>query len=63
MGLLKVSLPTLMTLVGAVGAWPHQILADQLTLPQPGPEGLGADYAHHITTCPTDFQTILWPWT
>ena len=34
-----------------------QILTDQLTLSQPW----GADYAHHITTCPPDFQTFLRP--
>ena len=37
---------------GAGRAVAPEILADQLTLPQPGPGGLGADYAHHITTCP-----------
>ena len=37
-----------------------QILADQLTLSQPG----GADYAHHITTGTPDFSdfptALLW---
>ena len=33
---------------GQRGQLPPQILADQLTLSQPG----GADYAHHSTTCP-----------
>ena len=36
--------------------WHPQILADQLTLSQPGG---GADYAHHSTTSPPpDFQTL-----
>ena len=33
------------------------ILADQLALFQPG-----ADYAHNITTTPSNFQTFLRPW-
>ena len=40
------------------GAWYPQILADQLTLPQPG----GADYAHLIILAPPDFQILLRPW-
>ena len=39
--------------------WPSQILADQLTLSQPG----GADYAHHISTGTPgilDLPTALW---
>ena len=35
-----------------------KILADQLTLYQPG----GADYAHHMILAPPDFQTFLRPW-
>ena len=35
----------------------HYILADQLTLSQPGKEV----YAHNITTPPSDFQTFLRP--
>ena len=35
-----------------------QILADQLTLSQPG----GADYAHQIIQASPDFQTFLRPW-
>ena len=38
--------------------WHSQILADQLTLSEPG----GAGYAHHITTGTPDFQTFLRPW-
>ena len=34
-----------------------QILVDQFTLFEPG----GADYAHHITICPLNFQTFLRP--
>ena len=42
-----------------MGAAAHpQILADQLTLTQPG----GADYAHQILLSPPDFQTFLRPW-
>ena len=37
--------------------WHTQILADQLTLSQPG----GADYAHQIILAPPDFQTIRRP--
>jgi hypothetical protein len=40
--------------------WHPQILADQLTLSQPG-EGGGADYSHPIIHAPPDFQTFLWP--
>ena len=39
---------------GQGGQLPPQILADQLTLSQPG----GADYAHHSTTCPPGFLTL-----
>ena len=39
---------------GQGGQLPPQILADQLTLSQPG----GADYAHHSTTCPPGFLTF-----
>ena len=43
---------------GQGGQLPPQILADQLTLSQPG----GADYAHHSTTCPPpDFWPLLHP--
>ena len=41
--------------------WYLQILADQLTLYQPG----GADYAYHNPTlvlAPPDFHTFLQPW-
>ena len=38
--------------------WHTQILADQLTLFQPG----GTDYAHLITTGTPDFQTFRRPW-
>ena len=34
--------------VGGGGVMAFQFLTDQLMLSQPG----GADYAHHITTCP-----------
>ena len=34
--------------------WHTQILADQLTLLQPG----GADYAQHITTLPAEFLDL-----
>ena len=46
-------------LVGTAGmAEPGgQILANQLTLSQPG----GADSAHQIATCPPDFQTFRHP--
>ena len=37
--------------------WHPQILADQLTLSQPG----GADYARQIILAPPDFQTFLRP--
>ena len=37
--------------------WHTQILADQLTLFQPGE----ADYAHQIIMAPPDFQTFLRP--
>ena len=37
--------------------WHPQILADQLTLSQPG----GADYAHQIILAPPDFQTFRRP--
>ena len=40
---------------GQGGHLPPQILADQLTLSQPGG---GADYAHHSTTCPPGFLTL-----
>ena len=47
--------------VGTGGAMDPQILIDQLTLYQP--RGEGADYAHHITTCPppefSDLPTAL----
>ena len=39
---------------GQGGQLPPQILADQLTLSQPG----GADYAYHSTTCPPGFLTL-----
>ena len=39
---------------GAGGAIDPQILADQLTLSQPG----GADYAHHITTGTPGFSDL-----
>ena len=39
---------------GQGGQLPPQILADQLTLSQPG----GADYAHHSTTCTPWFLTL-----
>ena len=41
---------------GAGGMCPP-FLSDQLTLSQPG----GANYAHNIITCSSDFQTFLWP--
>ena len=37
---------------------PPQFSADQITLSQSG----GADYAHRITTCLSDFQTFLRHW-
>ena len=40
---------------GGRGACAHLFLSDQLTLSQPG----GANYAHNIITCPSDFQTFL----
>ena len=40
--------------VGAGGQWQPQILADQLTLSQPG----GADCAHHITTGTSEFSDL-----
>ena len=46
------------------GAWGDRgrghvppFLSDQLTLSQPG----GANYAHNIIRCSSDFQTFLWP--
>ena len=42
---------------GSGGRTPPQILADRLTLSQPG----GADYAHQIILTPPDFQTFLRP--
>ena len=42
---------------GQGGQLPPQILADQLTLSQPGE----TDYAHHITTCPPGFLTLAAP--
>ena len=42
---------------GARVPWNPQILADQLTLSQPGWE----DHAHHIILTPSDFQTFLRP--
>ena len=39
---------------GQRGQLPPQILADQLTLSQPG----GADYAHHSITCPPGCLTL-----
>ena len=39
--------------------WHTQILADQLTLPQPG----GTDCAHQIILAPPDFQTLRRPCT
>ena len=45
--------------VPGVLPWHPQILADQLTLSQPG----GADYAHHISTGTPEFSdlpTTLW---
>ena len=44
------------------GGWaqlPLHILADELSPIKPG----WADYAHHITSCPPDFQTFLRPCT
>ena len=38
--------------------WHTQILADQLTLSQPG----GVDYTHQIILALPDFQTFLRPW-
>ena len=38
--------------------WHPQILADQLTLSQPGGEG----YDHQIILAPPNFQTFLRPW-
>ena len=40
---------------GQGGQLPPQILANQLTLSQPGG---GADYAHHSTTSPPGFLTL-----
>ena len=41
--------------LGVLGVpWRPQILADQLTLYQPG----GADYAHHITTGTSGFSDL-----
>ena len=48
-----------MSSLGVLGmSWHPQILADQLTLSQPG----GTDYAHLITTGTPNFQTFWWPW-
>ena len=46
--------PGLLSLVVPIATWHTQILADQLTLLQPG----GTDYAHLITTVTLGFSDI-----
>jgi hypothetical protein len=45
---------TIVSLMQACRPWGCRILADQLTLYQPG----GADYAHHITTGNPEFSDL-----
>ena len=54
LNLYEIDLPGMQQGRGQGGQLPPQILADQLTLSQPG----GADYAHHSTTCPPGFLTL-----